>query len=42
MKSGSLWNYGRDKVDNVSDNASDGKSLKYKTEIKGKIEARPA
>ena len=26
-----LWNYYRDKIDGVDDNASDGKSFKYKT-----------
>ena len=33
MTSGSLWNYYRDEVDNVNDNALDGKSFKYKTKI---------
>ena len=30
---GSLWNYYRDEIDNVSGNASEGKSFKYKTTI---------
>ena len=45
MTSGSLWNYYRDEIDNVDDNASDGKSFKYKTKIVGKTaqrHARPA
>ena len=29
----SLWNYYRHKIDDVDDNASDGKSLEYKTKI---------
>ena len=33
MKSGILWNYCRDEIDGVDDNASDGKSLSYKTNI---------
>ena len=41
MTSASLWNYYRDKIDNVGDNALDGKSFKYKTKIIGKTEARP-
>ena len=36
-----LWNYYRDKIDNVDDNASDSKSFKYKTKIMEKSEARP-
>ena len=31
MASESLWNYYRDKIDDVDDNASDAKSFKYKT-----------
>ena len=31
MTSGRLWNYYRDYIDNTNDNASDGKSFKYKT-----------
>ena len=34
MTSGSLWNYYRDKIDDVDDNASDGKSFEYKTKMK--------
>ena len=36
MTSRSLWNYYRDEIDGVDDNASDGKSFKYKTKIVGK------
>ena len=36
--SGSLWNYYRDKIDNINDNVSGGKSFKYKTEIVGKLQ----
>ena len=28
LTSGSLWNFYRDEIDNINDNASDGKSLK--------------
>ena len=31
MTSGNLWNYCRDEVDYIHDNASDGKFFKYKT-----------
>ena len=37
----SLWNYLRDRIDNINDNASDGKPFKYKTKIVGKTPARP-
>ena len=30
MTSRSLWNYCRDEIDNVVDNASDAKSFRYK------------
>ena len=30
----SLWNYYRDKIDNVDNNTSQGKRLEYKTKIK--------
>ena len=40
--SGSLWNSSRDKIDDVDDNASDGKAFKYKTEIIRKKQARLA
>ena len=33
MKSGILWDYCRDQIDGVDDNASDAKSLNYKTNI---------
>ena len=42
MTSGSLWNYYRDEVENVNDNASDGKSCKCKTKIARKTKVRPA
>ena len=41
MTSESLWSYCRDKIDDVYDNASDGKSFKYKTKIVGKTPKRP-
>ena len=34
MTSESLWSYYRDKIDDVDDNASDGKSFEYKTKMK--------
>ena len=40
MTSGSLWNYYRDEIDGVDDNASDDKSFKYKTKIVGKSPER--
>ena len=36
MTSGGLWNYYKDKIDDVDDNASDGKSFKHKIKIIGK------
>ena len=42
MPSRSLWNYYRDKIDDVDDCASDGQSFKYKTKIVGKTPLRPA
>ena len=33
VTSGCLWNFYRDKIDDVDDNASDGKSFEYKTKI---------
>ena len=36
MISGGLWNYQRDEIDNINDNASHGKSFKYKTKTVGK------
>ena len=44
MISGNLWNYYKDQInnDNDDDNASDGKSLRYKTKIIAQKEARPA
>ena len=41
MTSRSLWNYYRDEIDDVDNNASDGKSFEYKTKIVGKTLARP-
>ena len=41
MTSGSLWNYYRDEIDDVDDNASDGRSFKDKTKIVGKSPKRP-
>ena len=41
MTSGSLWNYCRDKIDDVDDNVSDDKSFKHKTKILGKTPERP-
>ena len=43
MTSGSLWNYiEKDEIDGIDDNASVGKSFKYKTQIIRKTEARSA
>ena len=33
MTSGGLWNYYREEINDVDNNASDGKSFKYKTKI---------
>ena len=41
MTSESLWNYYRNEINDVNDNASDNKSFKYKTKIVGKISKRP-
>ena len=41
MTSESLWNYYRDKIDDVDDNASDGKLFEYKTKIVGNTPERP-
>ena len=41
MISESLWNYCRDKIDDVDDNASDCKSFHYKTKIVAKAPQRP-
>ena len=41
MASRFLCNYFRDKINNVGDGASDGKSFSYKTKILGKIKVRP-
>ena len=41
MTSGRLWNYYGDEIDDVEDNASDGKSFHYKTKIVGKIPRKP-
>ena len=37
-----MRNYYREEVDNVYDNASDGKPFKYMAKITGKTEERPA
>ena len=37
----SLWNYYRDAVDNINNNAADGKSFKYKTKIVRRTPQRP-
>ena len=42
MASGSLWSYYRNKIDDVDDNASDGKSFEHKTKTIGKTPQRPA
>ena len=36
MTLGSLWDYHRDKIDEVDDNVSDGRSFAYETKILGK------
>ena len=41
MTSGSLWNYYRDEIDDVGDNASNGKPFKYKSKIVGKTPEIP-
>ena len=41
MRSGSLWNYYRDEIDDVGDTASAIKSFKCKTKIIGKPQAQP-
>ena len=40
MTSESLWNYYRDEIDDVDNNASDSKSFNYKTKIVGKTPRR--
>ena len=42
MISGSLWNYLREEITDVDNNASDCNSLKYKTKIVGKTPQRLA
>ena len=42
MTSGSLWNYYRHEIDNVSDDASNSKSLKNKKKLLGKREVQIA
>ena len=37
----SLWNYCTDQIDNINDNASDGKSFIYSTKIVRKTPAPP-
>ena len=41
MISGGLLNYYRDEIDNINDNASDGKLFKYKIKIVEKTPVRP-
>ena len=41
MTSGSLWNFYRDEIDDVDDNASDGRSFEYKTKKVGNTPERP-
>ena len=41
MTLGSLWNCYKDKTKYVDDNASEGKSFKYKTQIIGKTPEKP-
>ena len=41
MRSGSLWNYYRDEIDDVNDNASDGKSFKYRAKTVQKSPGKP-
>ena len=41
ITAGSLWNSYKGKIDDVVDNASDGKSFKYKTKIVVKTPERP-
>ena len=41
MATESLWNYYRYKIDDVDDNASDGKSFNYNTKIVGNTPERP-
>ena len=41
ITSGSLWNYYEDQIDDVDDNASDGKLFIYKTKIVGNTPERP-
>ena len=38
MISESLWNYYRDEIHDINDNASDGKSFKYQSKIVGKVQ----
>ena len=40
MTSVSLWNYYKDEIDDVYDNASDGNSFNYKTKIVGNTPKR--
>ena len=41
LTSGSLLTYYREKIDNINDNASDGKSFKYETKIVEKTPSCP-
>ena len=42
MTQGRLWNYYRDEVEDVDDNAAHGESFNYKTKIVEKTPERPA
>ena len=41
QKSGSLWNYYRDEIDDVDNDASGGNSVNYKTKVVGNTTERP-
>ena len=41
MTSERWYNYYKGKIDNINDNASDGKSFKHRTKMLGKTEAQP-
>ena len=41
MISGSLWNYYREKIDDIDDNSSDGELFNYKGKIVEEIPERP-
>ena len=41
QNSGSLWNYYRDEIDDVDNDASGGNSFNYKTKVVGNTPERP-